>query len=124
MVVSWETLSASYSLSHLDRQNWYFDPVSSARSEINQTAGQNIRSIREKMGLSQDVFADRCGIHRTYVGAIERGESNITLDTLARVAAAAGIKPQALLNDPPSAASHGGKKPTRVGAPISRGKRK
>lgn len=123
-MVLWETWSASYSLSHLDRQNWYFEPVSSARSEINQTAGRNIRSIREKMGLSQDVFADRCGIHRTYVGAIERGESNITLDTLARVATAAGIKPQALLNNPASATSHDSKKTARGGAPTSRGKRK
>jgi transcriptional regulator with XRE-family HTH domain len=98
--------------------------VSSAQSEINQTAGRNIRSIREKMGLSQDVFADRCGIHRSYVGAIERGESNITLDTLARVAAAAGIKPQALLNYPAAAASHDSKKTARGGAPTSRGKRK
>ena len=75
------------------------------------------------MGLSQEVFADHCGIHRTYVGAIERGERNITLETLARVAAAAAIKPQALLNDPPPA-SRGGNKSARGGMPTLRGKRK
>jgi transcriptional regulator with XRE-family HTH domain len=71
--------------------------VSSLGEKINQTAGRNIRTVRLRMGLSQDAFADECGIHRTYVGAIERGESNITLATLARIAVAAGIKPQCLL---------------------------
>ncbi len=60
-------------------------------------AGRNVREVREKLALSQDAFAHLCGIHRTYVGAIERGECNITLDTLARIADAAGIKPQSLL---------------------------
>ena len=64
---------------------------------INVIAGQNIRAARERMGLSQDAFADVCGVHRTYIGSVERGERNITLDTLARIAKAASTTPVALL---------------------------
>lgn len=64
---------------------------------INVIAGQNIRAARERMGLSQDAFADVCGVHRTYIGSVERGERNITLDTLARIAKAANTTPIALL---------------------------
>jgi transcriptional regulator with XRE-family HTH domain len=49
------------------------------------------------MGLSQDAFADLCEVHRTYIGSVERGERNITLDTLARIASAANTTPIALL---------------------------
>ena len=49
--------------------------------------GKAIRARRQAMGLSQDDFADRIKMHRAYYSAIERGEKNITLTTLARVAA-------------------------------------
>ena len=64
---------------------------------INVIAGKNIRAVREKMGLSQDAFADLCEVHRTYIGSVERGERNITLNTLARIASAANTTPIALL---------------------------
>lgn len=48
----------------------------------------NIRIRREFLGLSQEGLADRSGIHRTYIGSIERGERNVTINTLARIAAA------------------------------------
>lgn len=47
-----------------------------------------IRHRREMMGISQESLADSCGLHRTYVGAIERGERNITLSTLLKLAEA------------------------------------
>ncbi|HVX16331.1 MAG TPA: helix-turn-helix transcriptional regulator [Pirellulales bacterium] len=50
--------------------------------------GQAIRRRRENLKLSQDVFADVAGMHRSYVGFIERGEQNLTLDTMTKVAAA------------------------------------
>jgi len=43
-----------------------------------------------KQGYSQEGFADLCGVHRTFIGTIERGETNISLDTLTKVAA--GLK--------------------------------
>jgi transcriptional regulator with XRE-family HTH domain len=41
-----------------------------------------VRALRKQWGWSQDVFADRSGLHRAHVGSIERGESNVTLQTL------------------------------------------
>lgn len=58
---------------------------------INQFVGQKIRLHREKLGLSQEEFAERCGLHRTYVGSVERGERNITLNTLAKLSDALNI---------------------------------
>ncbi len=70
-------------------------PVS--EKDINAIAGRNIRAARLKLGLSQDAFADVCQIHRTYIGAVERGERNITLNTLAMIAKAAKTTPIELL---------------------------
>ena len=48
----------------------------------------NVRRRRLDQSLSQEELADRCGLHRTYVGAIERGERNVTVNTLFRLAEA------------------------------------
>ena len=48
--------------------------------------GRAIRRLRREAGYSQESFADRCGLHRTYVGSVERGETNISLDNLERIA--------------------------------------
>lgn len=53
--------------------------------------GEHLRSIREKRGWSQEAFAFRCGLHRTYIGAVERGEYNVTLLTLRRITDALDI---------------------------------
>lgn len=50
--------------------------------------GANVRRLRGEMGFSQESFAEECGLHRTYVGAIERGERNVSLDNIARIASA------------------------------------
>ena len=71
--------------------------MATAEKNINVIVGKNIRAVREKMGLSQDVFAELCDVHRTYIGAVERGERNITLNTLARIARAAKTTPIELL---------------------------
>lgn len=49
------------------------------------------------MGLSQEAFADELGVHRTYMGGIERGERNLTLKSLERIAERTGLDPLALL---------------------------
>jgi transcriptional regulator with XRE-family HTH domain len=74
--------------------------VADPEKDINVIVGKNIRALREKMGLSQDDFADVCQLHRTYIGSVERGERNITLDTLARIARAASTTSIALLTEP------------------------
>ena len=67
--------------------------------DLRRALGSNIKRIRALNGLSQEQFADRTGIHRTYVGGIERGERNVTLQTLERIADAFGLDPTALLEE-------------------------
>lgn len=52
--------------------------------------GANVRRLRRAKGLSQEALADLASMHRTFVGHIERGETNVSLDTLERVADALG----------------------------------
>ena len=54
--------------------------------DIQVQIGKTIRALRLKRKLSQDVFAERSGLHRAHVGEIERGESNITIQTLKIIA--------------------------------------
>jgi transcriptional regulator with XRE-family HTH domain len=49
------------------------------------------------LGLSQEDFADHVGVHRTYMGALERGERNLTLKSLERIADRLGLDPLVLL---------------------------
>ena len=48
--------------------------------------GQRIRELRTEQGYSQESFADKCGVHRTFAGTIERGESNLSFQNIAKVA--------------------------------------
>jgi transcriptional regulator with XRE-family HTH domain len=59
----------------------------------------NLRMYRLRAGLSQEDLADRAGLHRTYIGSIERGERNVSLRNVEKIAAALNIKPIALLED-------------------------
>jgi transcriptional regulator with XRE-family HTH domain len=53
--------------------------------------GKRIRELRKAKGLSQEAFADQCGLDRTYVGGIERGERNVAVLNLARIAESLGV---------------------------------
>jgi len=57
----------------------------------------NLRSTRLSTGISQEELAARAGLHRTYVGSVERGERNISLDNIERLAGALGISLTELL---------------------------
>jgi transcriptional regulator with XRE-family HTH domain len=63
---------------------------------------RNLRVLRQERGWSQEVMAERCGLHRTYVGAIERGERNVTLITLQEIAFALGVTAAELISEQPS----------------------
>jgi XRE family transcriptional regulator, regulator of sulfur utilization len=60
--------------------------------DIQKQVGANIRALRRKRKLSQDIFAERSGLHRAHVGEIERGESNVTIQTLKIIADTLGVK--------------------------------
>ena len=72
--------------------------AASEKSQINRLVGAEVRRLRTALGLSQEDFAEKCGIHRTYVGAVERGECNITLATLENIALALDEHPADLLS--------------------------
>jgi transcriptional regulator with XRE-family HTH domain len=68
--------------------------------DLQQAVGRNLRAYREAKGLSQEAFADELGVHRTYMGGIERGERNLTLKSLERMAERVGLDPLELLGGP------------------------
>lgn len=57
----------------------------------------NLRALRHAQGVSQEELAARCGLHRTYVGSVERGERNATLSTLEVLASVLGVSVPELL---------------------------
>lgn len=67
--------------------------------DLNQRVATNFRRLRQDLSLSQEEAADKCGLHRTYIGAIERGERNITLTTLEQIATALDVDPLDLLKE-------------------------
>jgi transcriptional regulator with XRE-family HTH domain len=58
--------------------------------------GKRLRELRKKEGLSQEELGFRAGIHRTYVGAIERGEQNLSIDNVHKLAKALKTSPDEL----------------------------
>jgi transcriptional regulator with XRE-family HTH domain len=59
--------------------------------------GMAVREARQALGLSQEAFADTSSLHRTYIGAVERGERNPTLVTIWRIAEALQTSPEMLV---------------------------
>ncbi|HTZ86505.1 MAG TPA: helix-turn-helix transcriptional regulator [Solirubrobacteraceae bacterium] len=67
------------------------------KSAAAQSLGAAMRSLRRERGIAQEAFAARAGLDRSYCGAIERGEFNVTLDTLVKVAVGLGVRPSTVL---------------------------
>jgi transcriptional regulator with XRE-family HTH domain len=67
------------------------------KSAANVALGAAARSMRTERGLPQEAFAARAGMDRSYYGAIERGEFNVSLDTIVKIASALQIPAAALL---------------------------
>lgn len=63
----------------------------SKKTDILARFGHRVRAERVKLGLSQESLAARAGVHRTYVGMIERGEKNITLENIEKIAKALNL---------------------------------
>lgn len=66
---------------------------------LQQQLGLAIRGRRERLKISQEGFADKIGMHRAYYGAIERGNKNLTLKVIERIASGLGVAPAALFAD-------------------------
>lgn len=65
--------------------------------DLQRAVGRNLRRYRQERGLSQEAFADMVGVHRTYMGGLERGERNLTLRSVERIAAVIGVDPIELM---------------------------
>lgn len=61
-------------------------------TDIKKIFGKNVRTYRETRGFSQEKLAHLCGLHRTYIGSIERGERNISLGNIQKIANALQVK--------------------------------
>lgn len=61
------------------------------RGDIAARFGARVRELRTGMGLSQEAFANRCGLDRTYIGGIERGERNVAIRNIERIAKALDV---------------------------------
>ena len=72
-------------------------PESSRIPSSRETLARNLRRLRAERGLSQESLADLAGLHRTYVGSIERGERNVSLDNIAKLATSLGVAASDLL---------------------------
>jgi transcriptional regulator with XRE-family HTH domain len=59
--------------------------------------GANVRALRIERNLTQEQLADLCDLHRTYVGAIERGDRNVSLKNIVIIAQALNVEPSELL---------------------------
>lgn len=66
--------------------------MSNTKTSIQKQFGQKVRELRTERGYSQEGFAFECGLHRTYIGCIERGEKNITITNIEKIAKALKIE--------------------------------
>ena len=66
--------------------------------DLQRRVGANLRAYRERQGFSQEAFAEVVGVHRTYLGGLERGERNLTLKSVERIAATLNLDPLDLLS--------------------------
>ena len=66
---------------------------------IRKVLATNLRQHRANFGLSQEVLADLAGLHRTFVGAVERCERNISIDNVEKLAVALGVSVSALFEE-------------------------
>lgn len=65
--------------------------------DLQQTVGANLRAYRRARGINQEDFADVLGLHRTYLGDIERGKRNLSLRKVEQFAAVLELEPLSLL---------------------------
>ena len=71
-----------------------------AQGDLQRIVGENLRRYREDRGLSQEAFAEVLGWHRTYIGGLERGERNLSLQAVERIADRLKLDPRKLSDRP------------------------
>jgi transcriptional regulator with XRE-family HTH domain len=76
-------------------------------SDVQTRFGQRLRELRTGKGISQETLAESAGLHRTYVSSVERGERNVTLTTIEKLAAALGVPMTELIPSGPDSRRSG-----------------
>lgn len=74
-------------------------PRGSEETGLVMVFAANVRRLRTERGLSQEALAEAAGVHRTYIGMLERGEKNVTIYNIERIARALGIQAHCLLKE-------------------------
>jgi len=69
------------------------------KNPIARAFGLHVRELRLDKGISQEELADRCDLHRTFIGRIERGETNVTLLNIHKIARGLGVSPASLMEE-------------------------
>lgn len=70
----------------------------SCMSDPKKLFGNKVRAVRKERGWSQEELADACELDRTYIGGIERGERNVSIMNIAKIAQALGVKASSLID--------------------------
>ena len=78
---------------------YYFHKASEVMMDICKKFGNKVRELRIAKGLSQEILAQKSGLHRTYIGGIERGERNISLINIEKIANVFDISMASLMGD-------------------------
>jgi DNA-binding XRE family transcriptional regulator len=76
---------------------WIMAYTGARVSEVAQLRKEDVRAARKERGLSREALADAAGVDRSHMGEIERGERNVTLLNVAKIAAAMNLKPSDIL---------------------------
>lgn len=79
------------------RVNEAMNKYSPLEKEVLIAFGLKIRGIRLSLNLSQEEFAEKCGLHRTYISSLERGERNVSLLNIVKICESIKISPEKLL---------------------------
>lgn len=66
-------------------------------SKLRRIFADHVRARRKELGISQEELADRAGLHRTFIGAVARAETNVSIDNIARISAALEVEASTLL---------------------------
>jgi transcriptional regulator with XRE-family HTH domain len=75
--------------------------------DVKQLFGDRVRLLRKKRGWSQEEFAQHVGLDRSYMGGVERGERNISLENICLIATALSVPPAELFRGWATASKHG-----------------